>query len=721
MKAKITTLSILVLGLFWAFSLVAQPPTPITIKVDTVVTCPGPGVYVYIPILIKNWVVDDSIPAFNFVLKYDTTALRFDTAINIDSIINAQGLFVQGANADQWAASWFSLSIVAPLTDTLIVLKFEYLQNWSAMTWDLSQSNFYDDSLYIFPTIWDNGLVALTGPFIQTQPINTTAPAGTNTQFSVAGKNITAYQWQSSIDGINFTDLTNGGFYSNVTLATLDLTLVNPTIDGTYYRVKATGPCGIQYSTAGKLLVVSTTPIMTYVGTTTYCAGTITVPILVSDFYDVEDFTLKINYNTGTTNILTYSNYQGFNISGGSLTITPSPQSLLIHFQGSGASNFGNDTLIQLVFGAAIGTTGFNWDLSTSQYLTPAGSPHFVNFVNANLTINSFPTSPGMPSGPNAICSSTLPATYTVLLNPTFVGYIWSLSDPAAGTLIINNNSVQITFDPTFTGTVTLLIQGVNNCGTGPIFGKIITVHIPTPLTITPMASVCVHADPVTLTIGTPPGGTYSGSGVYNGTFIADSIGIGTTTITYTFTNSYNCTSTISTPVTVNALPTVTFTIPYPVGVCYNWSSFYMSGGVPAGGTYSGPGVNAAGIFTPGVILIGNQNITYTVTGANGCKNSAVAVLHVDGCNNVDNQNENMTVSIQPNPNHGLFEINVTNLKEEASLAIYNDLGQQVYSEKLSPAVGTNLKLDLSNQPSGMYFLMLNCNGNIQVDKIILK
>jgi hypothetical protein len=159
-----------------------------------------------------------------------------------------------------------------------------------------------------------------------------------------------------------------------------------------------------------------------------------------------------------------------------------------------------------------------------------------------------------------------------------------------------------------------------------------------------------------------------------------------------------------------------------PTSVCFYTPATFLIGGNPAGGVYSGPGVNSAnGLFTAGWGLQGYQDIKYEVTSANGCKNAAYDSIFVSLCDGVNTLSEKMEVSIQPNPTNGLFEVNVTNLKSEASLSIYNDLGQQVYSRNLSPAAGTDLKLDLSNEPSGLYFLMLNCKGNIQVDKIILK
>ncbi|HTX88625.1 MAG TPA: PKD-like domain-containing protein [Bacteroidales bacterium] len=68
-----------------------------------------------------------------------------------------------------------------------------------------------------------------------------------------------------------------------------------------------------------------------------------------------------------------------------------------------------------------------------------------------------------------------------------------------------------------------------------------------------------------------------------------------------------------------------TDTITYP-----NARPFLLKGGIPPGGTYSGPGVNSAtSMFYPGLAGTGNKSVTYTCTGAPGCSASDQAVIHV--------------------------------------------------------------------------------------------
>ncbi len=137
------------------------------------------------------------------------------------------------------------------------------------------------------------------------------------------------------------------------------------------------------------------------------------------------------------------------------------------------------------------------------------------------------------------------------------------------------------------------------------------------------------------LTGGSPAGGVYSGTGITddgNGmtfTFDPAAVGVGATTLTYTYNTGTVCgESTATTTITVAALPTVTFTAPGPFDA--DDAAVMLTGGMPAGGTYSGPGV-ADGNFDPAAAGGGTHTITYTYTDGNGCTASATGDIVV-GC-----------------------------------------------------------------------------------------
>ncbi len=114
-----------------------------------------------------------------------------------------------------------------------------------------------------------------------------------------------------------------------------------------------------------------------------------------------------------------------------------------------------------------------------------------------------------------------------------------------------------VQFDPATVG------PGVHNIqysvGTGTCIGystpQLITVYAVTPATlILPVKDVCISDAPLTLSGGNPLGGLYSGTSVAGGNF-DPSVGPGTYTITYTYTNAANCVSTATDNIVVHPEP----------------------------------------------------------------------------------------------------------------------------------------------------------------------
>ncbi|MBC7923716.1 MAG: T9SS type A sorting domain-containing protein, partial [Ferruginibacter sp.] len=86
-------------------------------------------------------------------------------------------------------------------------------------------------------------------------------------------------------------------------------------------------------------------------------------------------------------------------------------------------------------------------------------------------------------------------------------------------------------------------------------------------------------------------------------------------------------TATASFSFTVNPLPVVN------AGgngtICADAAPFTLTGFSPAGGAWSGNGVDAAGVFTPSGSLVGPQTLTYSVT-QSGCSGSATKTVTVE-------------------------------------------------------------------------------------------
>jgi hypothetical protein len=197
---------------------------------------------------------------------------------------------------------------------------------------------------------------------------------------------------------------------------------------------------------------------------------------------------------------------------------------------------------------------------------------------------------------------------------------------PAGGTFSGAGVSGSI-FTPSSAGIGTHTITyTVTSGGCTATATQVFTVNPAPTVTFGAMPALCVNAPTYPLTTGSPAGGTYSGPGVTGGAFYAATAGVGTHTLTYTYTTG-GCTGTATQTITVNPLPSVTHTPVAPV--CRNGGTMVITGGSPAGGTYSGPGVTSAGVFNPTAVSAGATTLLYSYTNADGCTSSVPVVIMV--------------------------------------------------------------------------------------------
>ncbi|MDH4473029.1 MAG: choice-of-anchor J domain-containing protein [Fluviicola sp.] len=175
-------------------------------------------------------------------------------------------------------------------------------------------------------------------------------------------------------------------------------------------------------------------------------------------------------------------------------------------------------------------------------------------------------------------------------------------------------------FDPA-SGTQTVTYSYTDGNGCSNTASTSITVNASPSVTQSALAAVCDNSGLLALSGGSPAGGTYSGTGVTGSDFDPSS---GTQTVSYNYTDGNGCSNTASTIITVNSSPTVA---QGPLSTCDNVGPFALTGGSPAGGSYSGVGVSA-GNFDPSS---GSQTVTYSYTDANGCSNTASTLVTVNG------------------------------------------------------------------------------------------
>ena len=142
---------------------------------------------------------------------------------------------------------------------------------------------------------------------------------------------------------------------------------------------------------------------------------------------------------------------------------------------------------------------------------------------------------------------------------------------------------------------------------------QVITVYAVYDGTITPAGPFCQSDLPITLSAGST-GGTWTGTGINSasaGTFGSASLAANSYTITYT--TQGNCSQANTTTIVVNA--NVDATITNVSNLCNDAPAINLTA-ADTGGTWSGQGVNATGIFTPNSVTPATYTITYSIGGA---------------------------------------------------------------------------------------------------------
>jgi len=155
----------------------------------------------------------------------------------------------------------------------------------------------------------------------------------------------------------------------------------------------------------------------------------------------------------------------------------------------------------------------------------------------------------------------------------------------------------------------------------------------------------------------------------------------------------------------VHPLPEVSFSMLPPF--CIYDPPYQLSEGMPAGGTYTGPGVYN-GYFYPDSAGIGNHTIEYFYTDPFGCSAIATQTVFVDQCSSIPDAYYRYT-NIFPNPFNQQVMIECHNAKSGVILImIYNIKGELV--TEIEETVDTGGYKLLTWIPSGIQYGVYFCN-----------
>ncbi len=169
------------------------------------------------------------------------------------------------------------------------------------------------------------------------------------------------------------------------------------------------------------------------------------------------------------------------------------------------------------------------------------------------------------------------------------------------------------------------------------------------------------------------------------------------------------CSSTGTTMVTVNPLPTVTASSTR-TNICrFEYANIIAEGA----STYSW----SNGATTSSISVNPNTNTTYTVIGTdvNGCKESASQQIKVFQCVGLsENAGDVNLLQVYPNPSSGEFIIRAN---QQLSLILVNELGQLISEFELKAE--NNYSVEVKNISKGIYFIS-STDNYLQFNKKIV-
>jgi PKD repeat protein len=274
-----------------------------------------------------------------------------------------------------------------------------------------------------------------------------------------------------------------------------------------------------------------------------------------------------------------------------------------------------------------------------------------TNVKLKDIVINTTPAAAAKPEGEVSLCKNSADKLYTTTGATGATAYTWLVEPDVAGTIAGTGTTGTLTLIAGFTGSLTIKVQGMNDCGNG------------------------VYSEELPVTVIEAPAAPVKPTGI-------DSVN-------------------------VNKVLTSEFTTTeVPGAVTYAWSILPANAGTISGTTLTGT-VTWNTAFRGDVVL--------DVKAVNACGESvasegkAVKVYAPVGMA----ENDGFNLEIFPNPNNGKFALDIaTAVASKVNLTMYNALGVVVYAENDVKINGKLHKtLDLTNLAKGVYRLKVEGNG----------
>jgi PKD repeat protein len=237
------------------------------------------------------------------------------------------------------------------------------------------------------------------------------------------------------------------------------------------------------------------------------------------------------------------------------------------------------------------------------------------------VIVNPVPPAPAVGQ-PGAICIGDNPPT----LSASGTNVIFDWYDAAVNGTLLQGNSSNYVPTITLPGTYTYYVEavGVGNCSSSTRTPVTLVVNaLPLVGIATSDNTLCANDTPVPI-FGFPGGGTFLGQGISGSTFDPADAPLGTSTVTYTYTDGNGCSNTQSQQYIV-------YDVPAPL-ITTNGSTTLCNGGdvtLDAGSGFTNYAWTPGGENTQTITVATSGLYAVTVTSTDGCVGSATNTINV--------------------------------------------------------------------------------------------
>ena len=269
---------------------------------------------------------------------------------------------------------------------------------------------------------------------------------------------------------------------------------------------------------------------------------------------------------------------------------------------------------------------------------------------------------------------------------------------------------------PTATTTYNVVVTDVNGCTDNA--SVIIIVNSAPTVTLNPSnATICAGES---VTISASGAQTYSWNTGSSGSSITVNP-TNQTTYSVVGQNGTCAGNPVTSTISVSAAPTVNASANVTTILVGGTVTFSSAGSGATSYSWDFGDGNSSTQTNPSHTYSSSGIFTVTLTGTlNGCSNTSQLTINV-GAVNIEDVNLENSISVIPNPNNGNFEI-LFDLNEfqELNLEIHNSIGQLIISEDLDIIKTTRINYDLTDFPTGFYYLSITSNSGKTTKRLFI-